>query len=168
MRASRGVVVVSVLASAACAGSVDPANIKGGQPVYDAALPPSPQAADAGPAGDASTSTKWSDLHAEFFKPKAAASCAGNGACHGSASEPGTISSGGYFCTDDKTQCRQALIAAAMLDKDPAKARLISVIRHRDASGQEVGFMPKASTYSFSAQSIDRISTWLKTGFPDD
>ncbi len=168
MRVLWGAVGVSLFATAGCAGSVDPTDIKGGQSRYDAALPPTPPVADAGPVLDASTSTKWSDLHAEFFKPRAAASCAGNGACHGSASEPGTVSSGGFFCTDDKTQCRQALLTAMMLDKDPTKARLISVIRHRDANGQEVGFMPKGSPYTFTAQSIDRISTWLKAGFPDD
>jgi len=120
---------------------------------------------------DAGSGTGFSDLYRDFFGPTGRASCAGNGQCHGSASELGASSSA-FICSDQAT-CYSTMTGAANLAKpsdasDPTKSVLLGVLRHRDASNDIVGFMPKSPAYVFSSTSIARISTWIAAGVPND
>lgn len=120
---------------------------------------------------DAGSGTRFTDLYRDFFAPTGRASCAGSGQCHGSAADLGAASSA-FVCSDQAT-CYSTMTGAANLAKpsnasDPSKSALVGILRHRDASNDIVGYMPKSPAYVFSAASMARISTWIAAGVPND
>jgi hypothetical protein len=118
--------------------------------------------------GPLSAGHTWAELYGDFFgNPRAA--CAGNGACHGDANQPGAQSSE-YVCPlNDKDSCYKSITGAAaglVLTGDPAGSPLIlNVLRHADGSA---GNMPKNSGYAFTATDLARIQAWIAAGAQDD
>lgn len=155
-------------------------SFEGGQAKFDAA-PPAPT--PGGTAGDNGSGITWSDLYRDYFGPTGAASCAGNGACHGAVGKPGYLASD-YLCSD-KDQCW-----ASLRDKDPvptnnsglikdsdlaapdASQLLARELRHDekqpDGSTKRVGSMPKTPQYKFTETGYGRIRDWMKAGGNND
>jgi hypothetical protein len=159
---------------AACVNATT--DVKGGEGLFDTTPPPSsvtPQTCDIG--ADAGSGTHWSDLYRDFFGPTGAASCAGNGTCHGDANQSGAKSSGGYVCGANKDDCRASLlsentglIALPADQAAPEKSGLVTELRRKKADGTVVGLMPKTPACVFEPEAIDRITTWIKNGAPND
>jgi hypothetical protein len=89
-----GVAAVAIPAACTDAGG----SVSGGDLVFEGGAPVVTSTVDAGPG--AGTGTTFTDLYRDFFGPSGAAKCAGNGACHGAADQPGAMASGGYICPD--------------------------------------------------------------------
>jgi hypothetical protein len=164
------------VAFSACATATG--DVQGGEPRPDtgeqgATQPPPPPAC----VIDAMTGsgTTWSDLYRDFFGPTGKASCAGNGTCHGDATQQGAKSSGGYVCAGDKVACRASLLSddtgLIQLPRDqtePEASGLVQELRRRKPDGSVVGLMPKTPECVFESAAIDRIETWIKNGAPND
>jgi hypothetical protein len=160
-------VAITIVACATATGDITIAPEK-----FDAARPPTPEAACVIESG---SGTKWSDLHRDLFGPTGRpGSCAFKGNCHGSADQAGAKASSDFVCGANKTECRANLLRLNLVsDADkaaPEKSSLIAgILRIRDASNNIVGIMPKEpSNCVYSQASLDRIETWIKNGFPDD
>jgi hypothetical protein len=157
--------VVGVLGAlaAACVSNVEP---KGGERLFDASAPVASLVPDAGPAAPLSTNTghTFTSLYNDYFAPTGAASCAGDGLCHGGASEPGALSTA-FVCTD-KATCFSTLGAkvSGLVVGEPRKTGLYTVLRQ--AGG---GSMPKRPAgVVFQPSDLKRIEDWLAAGSPDD
>jgi hypothetical protein len=85
-----------LLPMAACTDAGGKAS--GGELTFEAGTPVVTQ--EAGPGQG--TGTAFSDLYRDFFGPKGAAKCSGNGSCHGGPTQPGALASGGYVCPDSQ------------------------------------------------------------------
>ncbi|MGH7330307.1 MAG: hypothetical protein ACREJX_18325, partial [Polyangiaceae bacterium] len=111
----------------------------------------------------------WQALYADYFGNPARASCAGNGSCHGEASQPGSQSSNFVCPENDKESCYTSITSGAaqlVVAKDPGNSALLTqVLRHADGSS---GNMPKSPPYPFSATDLQRISDWIADGANDD
>jgi hypothetical protein len=140
--------------------------ISGGEPRFDATALSNANF-DAGPL--ISTGHTWAELYADYFGNPNRAGCAGNGTCHGDATQIGAQSSN-YVCpVNDKDSCYQSITsnAAALVQSgDPGNSALTTqVLRHADGS---VGNMPKTPAYGFSALDLQRINDWITAGAPND
>lgn len=115
----------------------------------------------------------WSDVYRDLFGPTAPASCAGAGMCHGSAEESGASASHGYVCAT-KDGCRASILSSetGLVQPgdavSPERSTLVQVLRRRSTNGSIVGSMPKRSSFVFSDAAMNRITTWIRNGAPDD
>src|SRR5579864_3724850 len=92
-----GMAMLVAVAVVACIDATS--NTTGGEALFDTTPPASTAVSQSCDIGmDAGMGTTFTDLHRDFFGPSGAASCAGNGTCHGDASQMGAKSSGGYVC----------------------------------------------------------------------
>lgn len=181
MRGTSGLVLVTVavLGAAACATATG--DVSGGDARFDASAPAFDDSSDFGEGGvppedlrDAGSGTTWTALYRDLFGPSAPSGCAGDGDCHGTATQAGAEASGGFVCAD-QAGCRDSLLSPStglVQAKDaaePSKAALIFELRHRNAAGKVVGIMPKRpASYVFSHDSMARIETWIQNGSPND
>ncbi len=157
-------VLATVAGAASCATASG--EITGGEARFDASAPLVYFAGDAGPL---SPGHSWQALYADYFGNPARASCAGNGSCHGAASQPGSQSSNFVCPENDKDACYTSITSGAaqlVVAHDPANSALLSqVLRHADGSS---GNMPKSPPYAFSDADLQRISDWITDGANDD
>ncbi len=123
---------------------------------------------------DSGSGTTWTDLYRDLFGPTGQASCAGDGLCHGSASQAGARGSNGFVCAD-KDACYASMTAASpglvtsTDTTDPTKSVLYLTLRHRRTDGSVTGSMPKRPfSYVFSTASMARIATWIQSGAKND
>lgn len=122
---------------------------------------------------DAGSGSTWTDLYRDFFGPTGAASCAGDGNCHGTRDTQGALGSQGYVCAD-KDGCWASMTAASpglvtTADAtDPTKSTLYVTLRHRRSDGSLAGSMPQRPSYVFSVASMDRIASWIQRGAKND
>jgi hypothetical protein len=157
----------------ACGSSAEKEPSQGAQSGVARAAAPSGNGSPA-PADtmDASTGATWSALYRDFFGPTGAASCAGNGTCHGAPDQSGAEGSNGYVCAS-QDGCRESMLSLvtgvvqASDAQAPEQSTLVTMLRRRTSSGV-VGSMPKLSSYVFDSGSIDRIETWIRNGAPND
>jgi len=150
-----------LFAASACDAPTSGDAIVGGDKRFESAVPETPDDPDEG------TSTLFADLYSDYFGPTGAASCAGNGACHGAATEPGALSSG-YVCGADRAACRSSLLGL-VTPADPDGSFLLSIVRRRTEAGDIRGRMPGAPfMYAFSPRGIERLRGWIAAGANDD
>lgn len=121
---------------------------------------------------DAGSGSRFTDLYRDFFGRGGAASCAGDGACHGGAEEAGALGSGGYVCADEPG-CRASMTSVLVGDipaalAAPEATRLYRVLRHRREDGTIGGSMPRRPGYVFSRASMERVRNWISNGAPKD
>jgi hypothetical protein len=130
-------------------------------------------AADAGADATSGTETpvpaRFSELYRDYFGPTGVASCAGDGACHGSAHQDGALASG-YVCGDTASACRASIVRAGLVSREGAAlveaTRLYQILRKPDG---RFGSMPKRpETLTFSKEDMARIGSWIDAGAPDD
>ena len=173
-RIGGGALLAVAAAAAACVNATS--DTKGGEPLFDTTPPASTGAVSCEIGADAGSGTTFTDLYRDFFGPTGAASCAGNGTCHGDANQSGARSSGGYVCGASKDDCRASMLAMGtgpLVDpsKDPTNPELsglVQELRRRKTDGTVVGLMPKSPACVFEQPAIDRIQAWIKNGAPND
>jgi hypothetical protein len=114
---------------------------------------------------EAGTGSTWTELYTDYFGGHGRAACAGNGSCHGSASEPGTQISGGYECPPDgdagKDTCYTTLTTSTYFSN-----LLQGQLRSVTCSGCPMPLTPQV--YEFSQTDVDRISAWIDAGAPNN
>ncbi len=164
--------VVLVASLASCTAPSDANAIKGGVPRYTVTLPDSPGLTD----GDGGvivegSSISFTDLYTEYLGPGGRGSCTGNSTCHSSDGEAGAQASG-FVCNADKAKCRATLLSSSLgmvIPGSPDSSYLVSIIRHKKASGGIEGRMPKTPfTYTFTNTGMTRIRGWIAAGAKDD
>jgi len=174
-----GVLVLCGIAGLVVACATATGSVTGGEPIFDASPPVATAEPDGGGSNciigdDAGSGTTWTDLYRDFFGPKAAASCAGDGACHGDANQQGSKSSDGFVCGADKAACRQTMLDTKLVNvpsdqASPENSGLVVEIRKVKADGKLDGLMPlRPACVAFEPAAVDRITTWIKNGAPDD
>jgi hypothetical protein len=147
---------------------------------------------------DSGPGTTWTSLYDDFFGPSGQASCASQGVCHGSASEPGAQTSG-FVCGASKDECWAGMTQGINPDAggifcpivclgtcpqdtqpcaitDPTKQPLYQDI-HKSTSGG-LNNMPcggnlqtclaASAAYTFTADDLARITTWIQQGAQDN
>jgi len=159
---------ISISLFAACSAGNGDANIKGGEPTFDPGPTPTPIPSD---AGSGAGGNKFTDLYNDFFGPKGAGSCAGDGGCHGTKADPGFASSA-FVCGADKAECYESLtgnsgLATASNKDTPDTSGLILVLRRNTPTGVQ-GRMPKRPQYTFPDAGMERIRAWIRAGVPND
>src|SRR6185295_8921864 len=140
--------VASLSTALACSSATSTPS--GGEPLFDAAPPPTPTS-DAGSIGTGHT---WTDLYTDYFGNAQRVVCAGNGICHGDANQPGAKDSGGFVCPpNDKDACYKsitdpnvALLTVGDTTSDPKQSQLYQVLRKTSGGGT----MPKSPPYQFT------------------
>jgi hypothetical protein len=177
------VAAAAAAAMPACATATG--EVTGGESLYDGAVAPAPEV-DSGPV-DSDTpegSTKdaadanlppatWTELYKDYFGPAGAASCAGNGTCHGDMSQLGYMTSG-YLCPPaDQNGCYTGIVSPSAGLVMPGNGvpfpmtYLYTVIRK--SVGTNIALdMPKSPVYSFTPDDIARISSWVAAGAKND
>lgn len=165
----RALLAFFALASgAACAQASG--DVKGGDALFDASAPKVTTSSE----GDAGPDPTWNGLYRDFFGPSGKASCAGDGTCHGDASQPGAQASA-WICNQDKDACYKSIRGdsglvtdADVTNTDPTKLPfLLDIIRKDQPAGQNR--MPKRpTTISFSIDDVARIKAWIKNGAKND
>lgn len=157
------------LAFAGCSAS---GNVSGGDLRFDAG-PEQPVDLDGAaycgyPEAGAAKGHTWPDLYRDYFGPTGAASCAGNGTCHGDANQPGAQASN-YVCGPDSDGCydgitspRAGLLMKGDTTSDPKSTSLYAILRKKCGTGS----MPKSPPFAFDAGDIQRIVDWLRAGAP--
>jgi hypothetical protein len=128
----------------------------------------SPESDAASQAADAGTCDTWTCLYADYFGPSGVASCAGDGTCHGSTSQPGYTASMFLCPPGDQSGCYASItsLAAGLLTPgDPFDATRLYVNLRKSAGG---GTMPKSPAYTFTTEDIQRLSSWVAAGAQDD
>jgi hypothetical protein len=152
--------------------------ISGGESLYDGSYPVldtgAPEMTDsaAADASDSSAPATWTELYTNYFGNMGAASCSGDGNCHGGMTQLGYMTSD-YLCpANDQNGCytsftsigSQLLVAYPPFDK----TYLYEVLRK--TSGITVGTpMPRAPyTYTFTAADLARIESWVAAGAKND
>jgi hypothetical protein len=148
-------------------------NATGGDPRFDAALPPLPIIdASASDAGCASHGATWSDLYCDFFGAgPPGPGCSGTaGQCHGATGDPGAAASL-FICGKTKDDCFKGITdkTASLVDTgNPPGSGLVTVLRHQQ-NGVTAGSMPfEPKTYVFSPDAIKRIEDWMSAGAPNN
>jgi hypothetical protein len=140
--------------------------ISGGEGRFDATAPLA-CSGDAGPL--LSTGHTWAELYADYFGNLDRVGCAGNGSCHGDATQPGAQNSSFVCPVGDATSCYKSITSSAaslVFSGDPANSPLTTqVLRHADGTA---GNMPKNPPCAFSAIDLQRINDWIQGGSPDD
>ncbi len=151
--------------------------LQGGEPKFDTTPPTIPVVPVGDGGGDSGykvgTAITWTGLYNDYFgRLGGGPGCAGDGKCHGDASQPGSLESS-YVCAD-KDGCFASITSAGstlVRPKDtasPDKSYLISELRHL-SNGIQVGSMPKRpATFVFTATDIKRISDWIAMGAPNN
>jgi hypothetical protein len=167
--------VAFAFGSTACVGSPEP--VVGEEGLFDASPPVAP-ATDGGttvtmaPSCAPDGGATWSDLYRDCFGPDHA-SC-GQPACHGSASDPGSMSSG-FVCGATQATCFNGITAMGSIvpaggtPGSTSEAMTTSLYENiRKAPPNVGGDMPKMSTFAFTQADLDRISTWIADGAQND
>jgi len=163
---SSALVAVTIVACATAGGEITP-----GTERFDAALPPTPESSCPIEEG---SGDKWSDIYRDLLGPTGKpGSCSLVKTCHGSAEESGAKASNFFVCGTSKDDCRQKLIDTNLINEDdkaaPEKAGLVTVLRTRNPDKTFKGIMPKEpKDCFFTPTSLNRITTWIKNGFPND
>jgi hypothetical protein len=173
----------AVVAVAACIDA--PQTVSGGDLRFDAAPPTAPLVVDAAavdlclqPDSGSAGETTWSALYRDYFGGGAA--CAGTGACHGAATQPGALASGGYVCPrGDATACFDGITNPKAHDLDPSAvlvnvgnpegSGLYQILRKVNGTmslGQNQ--MPQKPECYFSERDMARILTWMRNGAKND
>jgi len=159
--------------SAACSSAPQPTG--GEDPLFDAGPPESPDAAD-----DATTTTTaspscapdggatWTDLYRDCFSIEYAG--CGQSTCHSSALDPGAMASG-FVCGATQDACWTGMTAMGSIvpaggSSSPTTTHLYQILRK--APPLVGGSMPKMSTFAFTQADLDRITTWIENGAPND
>lgn len=164
-----------VIAALGCSAT----STSGGEPRFDAAPPSPPSPPSPAVVLDSSTDanvdvdagTTWVDLHRDFFGPTGRASCAGDGACHGAANQPGAKATG-YVCAGGRDECyagivneRTKLVIPGDTTTPANKSFLHLVLRKSDGTG----LMPKRPPeFVFTVGDMARIDAWIQRGAPND
>ena len=128
---------------------------------------------DSGPVFTIEAGTTWSSLYRDYFGPAGQASCAGDGNCHGSVSEPGYARSH-FLCPTDGglTQCYAGMTslgdggANLVLPAGGFSADELNMILCQDDGN--VGVMPLECSYIFTPIDIERIADWVNAGAQDN
>ncbi|MBK6695530.1 MAG: hypothetical protein IPG50_25450 [Myxococcales bacterium] len=178
MRRRRASYGFSMMALAAVSACVDEKTTpSGGGDRFDAAAPPSAapvvRATDAGDGAAARpTGSSFEELFRDYFGATGQATCAGDGACHGAADQPGAIASGGYICPPtSRDECyagitnKQTQLVIPGDTTTPVASRYLHVIL-RKSDG--TGIMPKRPPFVFDELDMARIDAWLLRGAPND
>ena len=155
----------------------DAALIDGGSASEDVKAP-----ADATDASDATrmvptftldAGSTWTALYRDYFGNPATASCAGDGNCHGSATQTGAMNSN-YVCPPGDPQACWAGITsygdggADLVQPDASFTGdlLEQVLCKVDDAGNPVGdgMMPLFCSYNFTPVDMQRIQDWVARG----
>lgn len=160
--------LVGTLLSAAAAAAVAcdaSGDVRGGDPLFDAAPPAvTPPEEDAGPI----VNPTWAGLYADYFGPTGKASCSGDGACHGDASHNGAKLSA-FVCGADKDACFASITGESTLVRpgaDPSSPSGLELILRKEAGGGRMPLRPASVT--FSRNDIARIRAWIRNGAKND
>ncbi len=123
---------------------------------------------DAGPAcapDGGHGGSRWQDLYACYFGPSGVAGCGTMADCHGSASDDGALSSGGFVCSPtDVTACWQSAIASIVPEggaPDPTSTLLYVSLRKSDGTGS-MPLVPMSLV--FQTGDMARIAAWVTSG----
>jgi hypothetical protein len=141
--------------------------------------------------------TTFTDLYADYFGPCGQASCTGLAGCHNTATETGALTSG-FVCGPTKESCWRGMTQGINPDAggvfcpvvcvgtcpqnstfacptDPTKQTLYGGLHKAQAAG--LNNMPcnsvpicqaAKSPYTFTADDVARISTWIQQGAQDN
>jgi len=124
-------------------------------------------------AGTRGTGATFTELYQDYFGYVGPGGCAGNGRCHGSGDQPGSLGSNGFICPAEnepsgKDTCYQHLRDAGLVTESdqaaPEHARLYVVLRKSTGGGS----MPKAPVCAFDQADMKRIADWIRAGAPDN
>jgi len=158
-----GFVVLTL--SASCGNATG--KVEGGDPKFDASLPPPPEI-DASSTDSGCSSPTWTCVYQSYFgAPPPGPGCSGEaGNCHGAATDPGAQASL-FTCGATKDDCFRGITAkdASLVDTgNPSGSGLFQILRHSQA-GVQIGSMPKRpAAYFFSADALKRIQDWIAAG----
>jgi hypothetical protein len=160
-------VLASLFFVAGC-GDASPSE-NGGDARFDAS-PPSATSNEEGGCGgdDASGGTAFSDLYRDFFGTTGAASCAGTpGGCHGDANSAGA---GTWVCGSSVSSCYTGMTSAGLVSPstkgDPTSTLLYSALRKQCGGG--LNAMPQQPLFVFTPDDMDRITSWIAAGTPNN
>jgi hypothetical protein len=178
--------VVGLLAIVPCTSACTNAtgDVSGGDPrPFDAATPTPLAVVDTEPTYADAPPTSWRGIYRDFFGRHATSTCAGNGTCHGAATQGGSVISN--FVCSDLDGCWQSLrmakdpdprvsTRALVEDADiasPEQAYLFKVIAYRTSDGTLVSNrkMPQLpADFAFADEDITRMQAWIKAGAKND
>jgi hypothetical protein len=118
---------------------------------------------------EAGTGSTWTELYADYFGGHGRAACAGNGGCHGSASQTGSVVTG-YVCPPDgdagKDSCYTTL-TSYLQGIGGLPMFVTGVLRSVACPGCAMPLVP-TQIYTFSQTDVDRISAWIDAGAPNN
>ncbi len=122
----------------------------------------------------------WTDLYRDYFGNNGAvhtAGCANGCFCHGSTDGTG-YSASGFLCpSGDKEGCYKSFVSQGpngtdfvVPDAGFAADYIGSVLCLVTDAGQPTGAgtMPFNCAYNFTPTDVERITTWLQAGYPDN
>jgi hypothetical protein len=117
---------------------------------------------------EAGTGSTWTELYTDYFGGEGRAACAGNGGCHGSASQLG--GSVGYVCPPDgdagKDTC-YATLTSYLQDNGGPSSLVTTFLRSVTCPTCPMPLEP-TQVYTFSQTDVDRISAWIDAGTPNN
>jgi len=134
-------------------------------------------ATDAAPASTVPVFTleagvTWSSLYRDYFGNPQTASCAGDGNCHGSTSQPGYQVSGFLCPADASVGCYMGITRGGdggpdliAPDASFTTDNLSSILCQDEG---EIGSMPLGCSYIFTRVDLERIADWIEAGAPGD
>ncbi|HEX8793640.1 MAG TPA: hypothetical protein VF765_22005 [Polyangiaceae bacterium] len=167
MRAGAAALAVAVAAFAtattACSSSTSGEGATEGDGGPDAAA--SDYCLEAGSRGDGS---RFTDLYRDFFGPEGGASCSATSICH----VPGGtgLKTSGYECAPDQDGCWLSMTSSIVPDGGtpmPESTGLYKALRKAPPTPGS-GPMPRNSTFAFCPADLQRITTWIQNGAPND
>jgi hypothetical protein len=123
----------------------------------------------------------WTALYRDYFGNNTqsnAAGCANQSYCHGSTSGDGYQASQFLCPKGDKAGCYASITSPSVTtgpglitaDASASDDYLTQVLCRVDDAGNATGdgVMPQDCVYSFTPTDIQRITTWIKAGYPDN
>lgn len=145
---------------------------------------------------DSGGGTTFTALYADFFGPSGKTSCTAQSTCHGDANQNGAQISG-FVCGTSKEACWQSMTQASDTDLFPPivtpgvtdpKATVLYKCLHQPASSSDNSICSKSQTaidcnmpcgdpptctvgaavYTFTADDLARITTWIQQGAQDN
>ena len=173
----------AALAVALAAGACSSAggDVSGGTARFDSTAA-APSCAITEPDLTAAGDTTWRGIYRDYFGCRSKSSCAGSGACHDTATSPGTRQSN-FICAS-VDECYKTLTTSKSPDKrfpnalvepkdvaSPEAAYLFSVITFRTRDGTLVpnrGMPQLPRDFAYTPDDIARMQAWIRNGAKND
>ncbi len=164
-------VAASLAAIGTSACVVAPGDVQGGEPLFDAGLPPTSSGGSTGPV-------TWTELYGSYFGPAGVATCSVGAGCHAGMNDLGAMGSG-YVCGATQASCFTG-VTSSVLPVFPASVpkggstspTMTTFYKGLDGAGFG-GVMPLTGPdggagYKFSKADLAKIAAWIDQGAQDN